>query len=436
MRRSKKDILLFGFFIFVLFLGIGYAFLNASLTINGTSSFKAGNWNVYFDNVQVTSGSVSLSQGDSAPVIDSDTKTTVSYTISLKEPGEFYEFTVDIVNDGSIDAMIGSISSKLNGTEISVSNPIPSYLSYEVTYIDDTPIAVYHYLKGNTTETYKIRVSYKTDIGVNDLPSTAANLSFQFGVRYIQANSNAINVPHANFSTDDWSRIIRLVQKGVTSYYNVGDTKQITLGNSLGTHTVRIANKSTPAECSTQGFSQTACGFVIEFADVITTHNMNSSNSNAGGWPASAMRTYLNDTNDSTSIINSIPEPLRSAIIDTYVVSGYGSTEANNFPSTDKLYLLASHEIWEDDDGKPNSGISISDSAYNQTRQLDYYAELNVTTTNYSKACKKGGGNYAWLRSSYKSSVNSFYLQNIVVGRSDWGNASNPYRVSPAFKIG
>ena len=29
------------------------------------------------------------------------------------------------------DAMIGSISSKLNGTEISVSNPIPSYLNYE-----------------------------------------------------------------------------------------------------------------------------------------------------------------------------------------------------------------------------------------------------------------------------------------------------------------
>ena len=50
---------------------------------------------------------------------------------------------------------------------------------------------------------------------------------------------------------------------------------------------------STPDECKTKGFSQTACGFVVEFADVITKHGMNDTATNKGGWPASSMREYL-----------------------------------------------------------------------------------------------------------------------------------------------
>ena len=37
---------------------------------------------------------------------------------------------------------------------------------------------------------------------------------------------------------------------------------------------------STPDECKTEGFSQTACGFVVEFTDVITKHTMNSTSTN------------------------------------------------------------------------------------------------------------------------------------------------------------
>ena len=79
------------------------------------------------------------------------------------------------------------------------------------------------------------------------------------------------------------STIITNVQSGNTDNYNVGDEKEITL-TGFGTFTVRIANKSTPAECNQDGFSQSACGFVIEFKDIITTYNMNLMDSNYGGW--------------------------------------------------------------------------------------------------------------------------------------------------------
>ena len=97
-----------------------------------------------------------------------------------------------------------------------------------------------------------------------------------------------------NFSTDDWEIIIDAIREGNDGVYNVGDTKEIDLG-SYGKHTLRIANKSTPSECSNTNFSQSACGFILEFADIIITHKMNDTNTNIGGWPASSMYTFVNN---------------------------------------------------------------------------------------------------------------------------------------------
>ena len=97
-----------------------------------------------------------------------------------------------------------------------------------------------------------------------------------------------------DFSTDSWETIVEAVEEGNTSKYNVGDTKDVEL-EGYGKHTLRIANKSTPSECSTSGFSQTACGFVLEFADIVTTHTMNDTITNVGGWPATSMRTFVNN---------------------------------------------------------------------------------------------------------------------------------------------
>lgn len=144
----------------------------------------------------------------------------------------------------------------------------------------------------------------------------------------------------SQFEKDGWETIETNVRNGNISNYNIGDTKEVDLGD-LGKHNVGIANTTTPSECSTTGFSQTACGFVIEFEDGVTTHLMNSTRTNVGGWPASEMYSYLN-----IDLYNMLPTDLKRTIIDTTVVSSYGSSDSNNFTSTDKLYLLAPKEIY------------------------------------------------------------------------------------------
>ena len=234
------------------------------------------------------------------------------------------------------------------------------------------------------------------------------------------------------FADDDWSTIVANVKAGNLNKYNVGDTREISLtgftntetDNEEGTYTIRVANTSTPSECSTEGFSQTACGFVIEFEDIITTHKMNEDNTNVGGWEASLMRTYVNST-----IYESLPEDLRNKIISTTTVSGHGSTSGEeNFTTTDNLYLLSPTEIY---------GKFSSDTSAELTRQLDYYSNLNVTTSNYSSAIKKlnGKAQFWWLRSAYPGSTN-YFRRVRSDGRSNYNNANGAFGVSIAFRIG
>ena len=239
--------------------------------------------------------------------------------------------------------------------------------------------------------------------------------------------TDVVDKPSA-FSTDSWSTIISSVKANNKRGYKVGDTKEIDLG-TYGTHTLRIANTSTPSECSTIGFSQSACGFVLEFADIITTNTMNDRASNLNGWPVTEIHTIIN-----ANVYNALPSDLRSVIIDTTTISGHGSRSGEtNFTSTDKLYLLSTAEIW----AQGSSNTISYDTARDVTRQLDYYKNLGTSTSNYSGAIKKDGTITSdwWLRSASSSSGGSFYYVS-ANGSSNSSTAISTKGVSPAFRIG
>ena len=243
----------------------------------------------------------------------------------------------------------------LNGTsESSYSTKVYTYSDLEdgVIFKDDT-------IKSGESATYFLWL-YLDDTTPNDAQKTYFVGNIDVDGEYIP------KVNPVSFSSDSWDTIISAVKKGNISKYNVGDTKTIDMG-TYGTHTLRIANTSTPSECSRTGFSQTACGFVLEFADIIIEHTMNGTATNAGGWPATTMRTFVNN-----DIYNAIPDEIKNAIIDTTVVSGHGKSDTENFTSTDKLYLLSTAEVWS----QGSSNTISTDTTRDNTRQLDYYKNL------------------------------------------------------------
>ncbi|MBQ6135235.1 MAG: hypothetical protein IJI60_02850 [Bacilli bacterium] len=104
---------------------------------------------------------------------------------------------------------------------------------------------------------------------------------------------------------DSWETIISDVQEGELSKYQVGCRKSIEMDiNNDGaneTYTLRVANNTIPSVCSSSTYSQTACGFVLEFVDIVTSRAMGE-----GGWETSTARTYINGT-----VYNALPSGLK-----------------------------------------------------------------------------------------------------------------------------
>ena len=104
-------------------LTIAYAALNAVLTIQGSAQVTSADWDIHLANPKVTNGSVTTT----VPTLATGKSLTFSTTLNM--PGDFYEFTVDVVNSGSIDAMIEKVTKT---PELTADQA--KYLNYEVSY--------------------------------------------------------------------------------------------------------------------------------------------------------------------------------------------------------------------------------------------------------------------------------------------------------------
>ena len=189
MKRQKKYNLILLLIILVGAIGLGYAALGANLSINGTTNLTRTTWDIHFDHLNETSGGVTPATATAINAAGN----TVTYSITLSNPGDFYEFTVDAVNAGTVDGMIESVTSTLNNGSIT---NLPDCLIYSVTYSDGVEIAPNQLLAAGNTETYKVRIEFKTDIEEEDLPDSNQTLNLAFTVNYVQADNEATPVPH------------------------------------------------------------------------------------------------------------------------------------------------------------------------------------------------------------------------------------------------
>ena len=173
------------FFLVVVAMTLGFAAINTTLQLIGTLNISRTTWNIHFENATKTGGvnattEVKLKDGDN---------TTVEYQVNLKNPGEYYEFTVDAKNDGTIDAMVTGISNKVYENSVEITKP--DYLDFIVSYGDGTAIENNHLLASTKSETYKVKVMYKDNLTADQLPTSTKSLKFTFSVTYMQADENA-----------------------------------------------------------------------------------------------------------------------------------------------------------------------------------------------------------------------------------------------------
>ena len=179
MKRRKSYKYIYG--LLVVFIGIGFAYLTANLNINGIGSFGSQSWDIHFDNVVVDS----TSYNPVTPTV-SDDDLTITFASGLRIPGDYYKFNVDIVNDGTLDAIFDAVN-------VTATSDFSNYIDYTITYSNGNQLSQYDALPANTSRTVTVNFFYK-DIDLEDLPTEEMELTFTLEFNYVMADENVHNV--------------------------------------------------------------------------------------------------------------------------------------------------------------------------------------------------------------------------------------------------
>ena len=203
-----------------------------------------------------------------------------------------------------------------------------------------------------------------------------------------------VNFLYDTFANNDWSAIIAACQSGsVPDSWVVGNSKTMTINGT--SYQIDIIGKNhdtyTAGGTAPLTFQMHDC-----YAD---TKQMNSSNTNSGGWTSCAIRsTHL------PAILALMPSEVQAGIKEVNKLTSAGSQSSTINTTADKLFLLSEIEIFG----------SVSYSKSGEGTQYDYYKAGNSKVKNYN------GRAYGWWeRSPYGSNSARFC---IVDGN---GNASN-----------
>lgn len=195
-----------------------------------------------------------------------------------------------------------------------------------------------------------------------------------------------------NFATSTWAEIKAAVQAGIngldlSSVWNIGDTKSVTLTtNEVIELQIAGFNHDTYSDGVTAPVT-------LVMKDCLSSiEPMNSANSNAGGYPASAMKTYVE-----TNIYNKLPSDLKAIVSPvkkrcyTLYPDASSLSEANY-----NVWLLAEAEVFDSVSHTIGNGEGTKYPIF--TNNTSRVKKVNTVTRLW------------WLRSCTKSSGRSFVL--------------------------
>ena len=186
---KNKDFALVFIVALLFFISVGYAYITSNLDMVGTVNINDSKWDIHFAN-PIKVGNKAL------PTIKGDNNDQIEYDVTLKQDTDSYDFYVDIVNGGDIEAEIKSIVSKIkinNSDEVVVTgSTLPSYLEYTIKYEDNSALEVGQKIPAGESKKIKVHVGFKDSISHDDYLQALGNtIKLNFSINYVQANVGA-----------------------------------------------------------------------------------------------------------------------------------------------------------------------------------------------------------------------------------------------------
>lgn len=185
MDRKKSKITLV-LIITVLIISLGYAALSTVFKINSTIGIGKIDFNIIFDNVVEVATTATVVE--SAHISDDKNK-EISFNVNFTELDQYYTFTTDIKNEGTIPGKIKTID--ITG----ISDSMKKLIEYDITYTSSgKKVKIGDHIKGNTTKNITIKVysSLSDDVTNQDLPAEGTVITPTLTINYEHAKTSDI----------------------------------------------------------------------------------------------------------------------------------------------------------------------------------------------------------------------------------------------------
>ena len=249
-----------------------------------------------------------------------------------------------------------------------------------------------------------------TTLGTITVDVDYYGVSTSFNVTCTSWDSNTM-------ANNSWAAIQEHIAAGTLPASFVGQTKPITMGgNTYNLQLARINDGTGTA--GTYYPNHTADFISVELMP--DTHNMNSTNTNVGGWKQCAMRTYLTDT-----VYPALPDDLKAVIIDKTHMYTQGNQSTSFESVSDKLWLPTE---WECFGSATYGGESAT---YNV-----HYSAIFPDATSRQKTRIGQTSAYSWWESSPGVSSATAFCTVGSNGGANTGSASVAHGVVLGLRIG
>ena len=227
---------------------------------------------------------------------------------------------------------------------------------------------------------------------------------------------DGVNLPvNENFADNTPTQIKLGIDNGLHRIlWTVGDTKTIELTDGTFA-TVRLTDTIANRYEKTDGSGYT--NGVLEFTTILKNAQMNSTGTNAGGWPASKM-----NTETMAEIFALLPSEWQEITSEAKIGSATSGNDSTIVYANNKCFLASAQEIYN----------SYTSYAYDEGGQVFEYYD---GTGNSTKIKQFNGSNASWfLRSPYRGNSKYSCSVNSSGSISNY-NASNSTGVSAFIAI-
>ena len=342
------------------------------------------------------------------------TATNGSLSVSGTSVNGTCTLTVPETGTWSVSATLGGQTSDTKTVSITDTYMVSlSFFSATITVTVDSGASVALQKDGATIQTKTSTgtvVFTVTETGVYTVMATKNGQTTSGSVNVVSGTTSyavALSFLKDNFADNDWSDIIAACHSGsVPSTWVVGNSKTMTINGT--SYQVDIIGKNHDTYASGGKAPLT-----FQLHDCYgETKNMNSSNTNIGGWTSCAMR-----SEHLPAILSKMPTEVQNGIREVNKLTSAGNKSSTINTTADKLFLLSEVEIFG----------SVSYSKRGEGTQYDYYKAGN------SKVKKRNGFAAYWWERSPRANNSAFFCLVGSNGNANNDIASNAYGVAFGF---